>query len=119
MPTRHDLQPLGAHGHENDEPVHTPTPPEHTPEPWIAGDNAIAGADGATVAYIGSVADGDRIVACVNALAGVDDPAVALAEIRAALVDARDRLAGMTGVADPLPRVRAALALLGEGGSPS
>lgn len=36
----------------------------------------------------------------------------ALAEIRAALVDARDRLAGMTGVPDPLPRVRAALALL-------
>jgi hypothetical protein len=58
---------------------------------------------------------GVRIVQCVNACAGMDNPAAVLAEVRAALTDARDRLAGMTGVPDPLPRVRAALALLNGG----
>lgn len=55
---------------------------KHTPEPWFSGDNAIAGSDGATVAYIGSEADGARIVSCVNALEGFNDPTIIREQIR-------------------------------------
>lgn len=105
----------------------------HTPGPWAAVDERdggvlafrIASSKGTdAVAHVVGYTDVEgndptteanaaRIVQCVNALEGVADPAAVLAEVRAALTDARDRLAGMTGVPDPLPRVRAALALLG------
>lgn len=117
MPTRHDLQPLGAHGHENDEI--TPPPGGFVTSLGFFEDPAYTRADGTTVAYIGSVEDGDRIVACVNACEGIADPAAALAEIRATMSAVLDYLDGVNIHNLLTARARAALALLGEGGSPS
>ena len=78
--------------------------PAHTPEPWRhlgweAGDGVIRGpvqpgrSAGALVAVVGgdtgdpehpSVENGDRIVACVNALKGVSDAAAVRALVAAA-----------------------------------
>lgn len=76
--------------------------PAHTPEPWQHsadlphhGCRLIHAADGYLVADAGRItkrtgADMDsnarRIVACVNACAGMTDPAVEIAALRAALV---------------------------------
>ena len=72
----------------------------HTPEPWhIESDThgAIYHGDDPVV-YLGweeeppnAAADYARIVACVNACAGIADPAAVLAEIREAYADAVSR----------------------------
>jgi len=96
----------------------------HTPEPWrvetpytsVGSDDVFAFTTNIIALHPSTArANAARIVACVNACAGLDDPAEAIREVRAALTDARDRLAGMTGVPNPLPRVRAALAILDGG----
>jgi hypothetical protein len=63
--------------------------PKHTPEPWYSGHHAteeVQDRHGCLIADFGSVgnarADRDRAVQCVNALAGIDDPATELARLR-------------------------------------
>ena len=68
---------------------------QHTPEPWEVGRNGwqvyprpelpgtIAAADERKQPSE-QVANAERIVACVNALAGIDDPETALRELREA-----------------------------------
>jgi len=73
----------------------TPAPatePRHTAEPWkrtayknenqIGYVSVISGADDSGVAEIDGEANARRIVACVNALAGLADPAAELARLR-------------------------------------
>lgn len=78
-----------------------------SPTPWHAGDSAIAGNDGATVAYVTNDAEGRRIVSCVNALDGIEDPAATLAEVRAVLAAIAQHGAGA-----PALEARRALSLL-------
>jgi hypothetical protein len=68
---------------------------KHTPEPWQAYPDGMITSYGIIVAQVevenaedspGTVeADANRIVACVNACQGIDDPAAALAAAREAL----------------------------------
>lgn len=66
---------------------------KHTPEPW--GDHAINKPDHGVIhamrgAHIGTLKSSDsrsdsnaaRIVACINACAGIEDPAAALSNVR-------------------------------------
>lgn len=66
--------------------------PAHTPEPWIvAGDSIVTSDDQFCIATVETdggyeapdpAANAARIVACVNALAGIQDPAGALQAAR-------------------------------------
>lgn len=66
---------------------------KHTPEPWehhrrlVVGDcekQHITNGKGCTIGFVYSEADAERIVACVNACAGIADPS-AVQEMREAL----------------------------------
>ena len=123
MPTRHDLQPLGAHGYEPDQPV-------HTPGPWLLSfaDNGIAcihDAHGKHFANFRDLRDGARgfdaarAVECVNACEGIADPAAALAEVRATMRGVLTMLEDCADGRDPASNdyiacqnLRAVLALL-------
>lgn len=109
----------------------------HTPTPWTVdecgdanGNTTIRLADGSAngdtdarpIATVYCPANAARIVACVNACAGIEDPVRAIARARAALVLAEERLENLSG--HPLEKgigqytaglriVRAALAALG------
>jgi len=67
----------------------------HTPEPWEYGNDSIWSAcngEGnrmSEVAEFVRACDGNRIVACVNACAGLDNPAEAIAAAREALERAK------------------------------
>lgn len=126
---------------------HTPAPasPAHTPEPWRVAIHAPAGlvkieADKIVVAdTIRNEANATRLVACVNACAGMTDPAQEIAALRArsnnvpamcaevekqraeikALRDALEGLLADKYLADPINAdrmapARAALAIGGE-----
>jgi hypothetical protein len=83
-----------------------PPTPKHTPTPWAQGlESTDAVFDAARVERVAtchrpsrfdaddwSVANAARIVQCVNACAGIDDPAATLAEVRTLLgvIMARD-----------------------------
>lgn len=61
--------------------------PKHTPEPWRTNGIWIDAGTSATVAYCrnGNPNDADnaaRAVQCVNACAGMDDPAAEIARLR-------------------------------------
>lgn len=93
--------------------------PKHSPEPWAlnpydGGAPEIYGfshrgqtrAIARVLYHNGSEdpevrANAHRIVACVNALAGIEDPAAAIAAAREALEACRDHIAGMT----PIPMI--------------
>ena len=76
---------------------------KHTPEPWVIGfpppngEQAIGDKSGlmtaiATSGYgVDTKANANRIVSCVNACAGMEDPALEIAELR----KQRDELLGM------------------------
>ena len=101
---------------------------KHTPGPWEAdsdghiyhaptdedADPHVARANRARPEHAANAA---RIVACVNACEGIDDPAVGLAKVRAALLAARGWLRhGADGggrAGDVEDAMTAALALLG------
>jgi hypothetical protein len=99
------------------------TKPTHTPEPWHDKEGRLIGSDGNVIARLmapdtifSSVkrADVDRIVACVNAMAGIADPEGAIKVARSALA----RLLADKYLADPINNdrmspVREALAALG------
>jgi hypothetical protein len=75
------------------------TKTKHTAEPWDARDDdgtgtvpcvlakQVTAAGNFYVAQCNVFADAQRIVACVNALAGVEDPEKTVADMRAALGD--------------------------------
>jgi hypothetical protein len=79
----------------------------HTPEPWGVSDRYdVTVPDGTVAVAFGTVttdeedmANAARIVACVNACAGLDDPAAILNEVRAVLADIVHR-ADTTELAD-------------------
>lgn len=80
---------------------------KHTPEPWKDGFLRVTAIDGGmkiavTSCEIGNVeieqANANRIVTCVNACAGIDDPAAEIAELKRQ----RDELLAVLGVAIPL-----------------
>ena len=103
----------------------TPTPtPTHTPAPWsidagnfiISGGKDIARALGDCTTEEEDTANAARIVACVNACAGLNDPAADIATMRRALDDARKWFRHIASTA-PHPAARAAenaLSLLGD-----
>ncbi len=103
----------------------------HTPEPWHHsadlphhGCRLIHAADGYLVADAGRITrrTGDemdsnaaRIVACVNACKGMNDPAAEIAALRGMLADAAVQLARLTGPAlETYARTFAALAGKGD-----
>lgn len=67
----------------------------HTPEPWvlsghvnkcsISGHSVIRDQGGTPIGYIAYSDDASRAIACVNACAGLADPAEAIREARGAL----------------------------------
>jgi hypothetical protein len=68
--------------------------PKHAPEPWMRGGEArphyvyTSEPNGSfAVANFASPSNAARAVACVNACAGIEDPAAALAEVRAELLN--------------------------------
>lgn len=69
---------------------------KHTPEPWnLDSDDVVAwidGADGESITEVFGDANARRIVACVNACAGMDEPAVAIARLRAENARLREAL---------------------------
>lgn len=80
---------------------------KHAPEPWVVNgylDIWHSGGPGGHMFNADTVGNADRIVACVNACAGMDDPAAELTRLRADLAAAvaeRDRLAeALTEIAD-------------------
>lgn len=86
-------------GHAVPLPEPTPAPTAHTPEPWSAHDRDVSGRtrDGyptaiaecwdTAVSEDEDRANAARIVAAVNACAGIDDPGAALASIAGFLED--------------------------------
>jgi hypothetical protein len=63
----------------------------HNPEPWIAVDSCddegwplviVRTASGQLVAKVEDLEDAQRIAACVNAMAGVDDPVLFMRFVR-------------------------------------
>lgn len=121
------------------EPAPALSTPAHTPGPWSAstdwlnGPPVILDGDGIHIAKVvgrsttedEDLANARRIVACVNALEGVDDPESAMRELRGALAavvswDAADKAQGFEGdtryddLDAAIARCRAALALLGS-----
>jgi hypothetical protein len=104
---------------------------QHTPEPWHHsadlpqhGCRLIHAADGYLVADAGRItrrtgaemdSNARRIVACVNACAGMGDPAAEIAALRGMLADAALQLARLTGPAlETYARTFAALAGKGD-----
>lgn len=99
-------------------------------EPWELNENLeIVDRDGSVIAsllnYAGEVdkrgirTDGRRIVACVNACAGVEDPAAAIQAAREALAEFVDMTGPMGGrFFFPEQRDKALAALLKLGGPP-
>jgi hypothetical protein len=80
---------------------------KHTPEPWDdEGGMIVAGENGLTQRvniYDVDPSNRARIVACVNAMAGIDDPAACLATLRsqvAALTAQRDAMVEAADHAD-------------------
>ena len=65
---------------------------KHTPEPWIAVGERVAG-NGILIALCGhgNADNAARIVACVNACAGMEDPAKEIAEMREELNRLREK----------------------------
>lgn len=64
---------------------HPNAAPGHTPEPWYARDTQVTG-DGILIAgFIGRAANATRIVQCVNALAGIPNPARFVSLVRDAV----------------------------------
>lgn len=62
---------------------YTPSEQKWTPEPWLAhGADIRTNADERVNIYDMDPSNRERIVACVNALAGVADPAAELARLR-------------------------------------
>lgn len=61
---------------------------KHTPEPWIAVGERVVG-NGIIIASCshGDIANPGRIVACVNACAGMEDPAAEIAALRARVAE--------------------------------
>lgn len=107
----------------------TPTDYPHTPEPWTAEYCNIFAADDrnprarvATTEYSAFTwkqeeANAARAVACVNACAGMADPAAALASVRAALaanVLLIDAIGAGLPVRDVLTRAETAQALTAD-----
>ena len=102
---------------------HTPAPasPAHTPEPWRVAIHAPAGlvkieADKIVVAdTIRNEANATRLVACVNACAGMTDPAAQIKAMRDALKGLlADKYLADPINADRMAPARAALAIGGE-----
>lgn len=95
---------------------------EHTPEPWACdpdsighiyavGDKRATGACGNVLTYTGRPleerrANARRIVACVNACAGMADPAADIARMLAALAAAPGAVGGAPSAEDLLPSER-------------
>jgi hypothetical protein len=91
----------------------------HTPEPWRAKHDyehrfSIETADGIDMpATAYREANAQRIVACVNSLAGIPDPAAALTQAREALeMFLRNYAADCDPDGEELDQARAALAAL-------
>ncbi len=100
------------------------TAPKHTPEPWSHNVGDPAGDPTDSRIYSGDCsvteatgpADAARIVACVNACAGITDPAATLAEVRKTLERCIMALAANGAPnCEAAKESRAALAKLGKG----
>lgn len=90
------------------------TTPKHTPEPWMVRDERsslriVGGVENRTwiatmtgsVSDPESMADASRIIACVNACAGMEDPAAEIARLRAELAEATAALLNERGEGEP------------------
>jgi hypothetical protein len=72
---------------------------KHSKTPWHYGGREVLADDDTLVCslsgwknYAAIKSDGERIVACVNACAGLDDPAAEIAALRTQLADATRKL---------------------------
>lgn len=100
--------------------------PTHTPEPWCVVDDTRIYGKGAEVTFVSGLhanydedaANAARIVACVNALNGVDDPAATIQAARNVLALLRVELeaAYRSGKIPPLGYVTAGNVLADLGG---
>ncbi len=96
---------------------------QHTPEPWHQSSRYLYDKDWHTLAAFCTtnrdappeqdIANTQRIVACVNACAGIADPAATLAALRALLDDVADMLEDRIGYDNTAAHVRSMRALLG------
>ena len=89
---------------------------KHTPEPWVIGSHPTLGriyideasySHGSVATCYGGLAEADaaRIVACVNACAGMADPAAEISAMRNRLEDLDVRLTAIFMHANELERV--------------
>jgi hypothetical protein len=65
---------------------------KHTKEPWVLTSAGISESSGRLLGIEEQRANLARIVACVNALAGITDPSAALKAAREAILRVRARL---------------------------
>ena len=85
----------------------------HTPEPWFtANKGSTIGADrqGLTFFCVGDnfgYENADRIVACVNALAGIPDPAAEMARLRAVEESWKEMVVALTKCVDGFDEAKA------------
>lgn len=65
---------------------------KHTPEPWVIGSSNSIWANGLVQAQAMSNANAARIVACVNALEGIDNPASFVEVVKKLELDAYEKM---------------------------